>query len=581
VILELNTVLRLKNGHECTGYKEKNNTDQVQINEEGYTMRHLRSTLLKIFALLIIISISPVYAQAQSLTSSEDRSLGKVDFAISCIKDVQTRFNRALALLHNMMYQQAEKEFEAVAALDPDCAMAYWGISMTLLHPLWAPPSSDELKRGQEAIHKAAGLQPPTEREMGYISALKAFYKDWESVGHAARISAWERLQEKVFKENLEDIDAGAFYALSHLATAPKGDKNFTHQKESGAILENLLTRAPMHPGLFHYTIHAYDNPLLADRAFEVAREYNKIAPDAPHAQHMPSHIFVRLGLWTLSAEWNMRSAEAARKQSTPGELSLHYIHAMDYLIYAYLQKAQDKKALDTLNTINSVEKYQDSFASAYGIAAAQARYPLELRKWDKAAALKIRTHSTFPWDKYPWFESITYFARGLGAARSKNTDGARDAIKTLDAFYERTIKTGQDYWAVLVDSQRKTIAAWSVFSEGETDKALQMMKKAAEIEDSVDKHPVTPGAVLPARELLGDMLVLLGKYKEAIDAYKESLLISPNRFNSLYGAGHAAEKAGDTEKAKYYYTKLEELTEGVDSDRMSIKRAKAFLAKK
>ena len=544
-------------------------------------MKQLKSTFSKILISLFIFSADPGYAQARSLTNSAEESLGKVDFAISCSTDVQTQFNKGLALLHNMMYLQAEKEFKAVSELDPDCAMVYWGISMTLLHPLWAPPSNDELQRGWEAVQKAAALKPSTEREKGYISAAMAFYKNWKSVDHPTRISAWEKSQEEVFKANPEDIDAGAFYALAHLATAPKGDKTFTHQKEAGAILENLRTKAPMHPGLFHYTIHAYDNPLLASRALEVAKEYDKIAPDAPHAQHMPSHIFVRMGLWTLTAEWNMRSTEAAKKQSEPGELSLHYIHAMDYLVYAYLQKAQDNKAQDALITINKIERYQDSFASAYGLAAAQARYFLELRQWEKAANLKIRSHNTFTWDKYPWFEAITYFARGLGAALSKDIERARDSVRTLDTFYERSKKAGQDYWGVLVDSQRKTVAAWTAYSEGETDKALQLMKKAAEIEDSVDKHPVTPGAVLPARELLGDMLVMLGNYDEAIAAYEASLLISPNRFNSLYGAGHAAESVGDFKKAKFYYSKLIEITSSVDSDRQSFKRAKAFLGKK
>lgn len=541
---------------------------------------------LKLIFSLVIISLfmfkaGSGYAQTGSLNTSAEKSLGEVDFAISCSTGAQNEFNKSLALLHNMMYSQAEKGFEALAELDPDCAMAYWGISMTLFHPLWAPPNNDELQRGLAAVQKAAALKPPTGREMGYIRAAGAFYKDWESVDHATRISAWEKNQNELFKANPEDIDAGAFYALAHLATAPKGDKTFTHQKEAGALLENLRLKAPMHPGLFHYTIHAYDNPLLASRAMEVAKAYDKIAPDSPHAQHMPSHIFVRMGLWKLTAEWNERSAEAARKQSKAGELSLHYIHAMDYLIYAYLQKTQDHKAKVTLTTINNVEKYQDSFASAYGIAAAQARYYLELRNWEKAADLEPRTHSTFPWDKYPGFEAITYFARGLGAVHSNDTDRARDSIRTLDALYERTIKEGQDYWGVLVDSQRKTLAAWIAYSEGKTDKAIQIMKKSADIEDSVDKHPVTPGAVLPARELLGDMLAGSGKYDEAIDAYEASLLISPNRFNSLYGAGYAAESAGDFKKAKYYYSQLIELTSDVSSDRQHVKRAKGFLNKK
>jgi tetratricopeptide (TPR) repeat protein len=544
-------------------------------------MKQLKSTFSIILISLFVFSAVLGYAKAQSLTDSEEKSLGKVDFAISCSKDLQTRFNKGLALLHNMMYLQAEKEFKAIVELNPDCAMAYWGIAMTLFHPLWAPPSSVELQRGWEAVQTAAALKPSTDREMGYVRAVTAFYKDWKSVNHATRITAWEKMQEEVFKANPEDIDAGAFYALAHLATAPKGDKTFAHQKEAGAILENLRTKAPMHPGVFHYTIHAYDNPLLASRALEVAREYDKIAPDAPHALHMPSHIFVRLGLWTPTVEWNIRSAEAAKKQSKPGELSLHYIHAMDYLIYAYLQNAQDKKAQHTLITINKIERYQNSFASAYGIAAAQARYFLELRQWENAAKLELRTHSTFPWDKYPWFEAITHFARGLGAARSKDTDRARESIGTLDTFYERSKEAGQDYWGVLVDSQRKTVAAWTAYSEGAKDKALQIMKKAAEIEDSVDKHPVTPGVVLPARELLGDMLVLLGKYGEAIDAYESSLQISPNRFNSLYGAGHAAESEGDIKMAKLYYSKLIESTSHADSDRPSLIKAKAFISKK
>jgi tetratricopeptide (TPR) repeat protein len=543
-------------------------------------MKQLKSVFSLTLALSFIFMGTFGHAGGESFNNSVKGELGIVDFSISCSTKVQNQFNQSVALLHNMMYAQAENEFKAVAELDPNCAMAYWGIAMTLFHPLWAPPSNKELQQGLDAVHKAISLKSSTEREQGYIKAAEAFYKDWDSVDHSTRISNWEKNQKKVFDSYPEDIDAGAFYALAHIATAPKGDKTFTHQKEAGVLLENLRIKAPMHPGLFHYTIHAYDNPMLANRAMEVARAYDKIAPNAPHAQHMPSHIFVRMGLWTLSAEWNERSAEAARKQSKPGELSLHYIHAMDYLIYAYLQLAQDQKALVTQETINSVEKYQDSFASAYGIAAAQARYSLELREWEKAANLELRTHSTFPWNKYPGFEAITYFARGLGAGRSNDLIKARASIRELDRLYELTKKSGQDYWAVLVDSQRNTVAAWVAYSEGMTDNALQLMRKAADIEDSVDKHPVTPGAVLPARELLGDMLLLEGKYEEATDAYEASLIISPNRYNSLYGAGYAAERVGDAPKTKLYYEKLVELASDADSDRTSLIRAKMYLGK-
>jgi tetratricopeptide (TPR) repeat protein len=477
------------------------------------------------------------------------------------------------------MYRQAEKEFEAVTDLDADCAMAYWGGAMTLFNPLWAEPKEDELRRGWEAVGKAEALKPPTEREKGYVAAVKAFFRDWKTVDHRTRIIAWEAAQKKLHLANPDDIDAGALYALAHLATAPKGDTTFAHQKEAGALLQKLHVKAPEHPGLFHYTIHAYDNPEFADRALEVARGYLKLAPDVPHAQHMPSHIFVRMGLWSDSIAWNARSASAAMRQSGTGEISLHYIHAMDYLMYAYLQRAQDDMALDALTRINAIERYQDSFASAYAIAAVQARYHLERRQWAEAAKIQIRTHSTFPWDKYPWLESITYFARGLGAARSGDPAGSRNAVEMLDILYERSVKAGQDYWAVLLDAQRKTVNAWTAYAEGKKDLALRLMREAADLEDSVDKHPVTPGAVLPARELLGDMLVLMGMPGEALKAYEASLRVAPNRFNGLYGAGRAAELAGDLNMAGSFYSKVVQITIGVESDRPGLERAKAFLS--
>jgi hypothetical protein len=407
----------------------------------------------------------------------------------------------ALALLHNMMYRQAEKEFRQIAKLDPVCAMAHWGVAMTLFNPLWAEPKEDELKRGWKAVIKAGALKPPTAREQGYVAAVRAFFENWQTVDHAARIAAWEAAQKKVHLAYPDDVDAGALYALAHLATAPKADTAFSHQEEAGALLEKLRAGAPEHPGVFHYTIHAYDNPRFASRALEVARGYLKLAPDVPHAQHMPSHIFVRMGLWSDSIEWNARSAAAAMRQSGGEEVSLHYIHAMDYLIYAYLQRAEDDRARAALAEVNAVERYQDSFVTAYAVAAGQARYPLERRKWREAAALPLRTHAAFPWDKYPWHESMTYFARGLGAARSGDASAARKAAESLDALYELSVKARQDYWAVLADAQRKTVAAWTAYAEGKKNKALGIMRKAADIEDSVDKHPVTPGAVLPARE--------------------------------------------------------------------------------
>ncbi|MEE9543570.1 MAG: hypothetical protein V3V95_07290, partial [Thermodesulfobacteriota bacterium] len=498
--------------------------------------------LVSIFILLISRTTSLAHEDIPA--GSLQGTIGKVEFPISCGPTSQSKFNHGVALLHNMMYAQANEEFTSIAGRDPDCAMAYWGISMSYLHPLWAKPSEEDLTKGLAAIKMARALNAPTKRERAYIEATEAFYNDWKTVDHAARIKAWETAQKRVHKTFPEDIDAAALYSLSHLATAPKDDKTYSHQKKAGALMEELLSRAPEHPGLYHYTIHSYDNPMLASRAVKVARTYNKLAPDVPHALHMPTHIFVRLGLWPEVIDWNIRSAAVAREQSIEGKSSLHYIHAMDYLIYAYLQQGQDKLAKDALKKINRVKDYQDSFASAYGIAAAQARYPLEQKEWIDAAKLEVRTHATFPWDKYPWHESIIYFARGLGSARSGNISSAKKAIETLNAFYKLTIDTGNDYWAVLVDSQRNTVAAWIALAEGNKKEALKTMRKAANLEDSVDKHPVTPGAVLPAQELLGDMLIILERPAEALKAYETTLRTSPNRLNSLYGAGSAAELA-------------------------------------
>ncbi len=536
------------------------------------SIRNIEVTLLLAVGLLI----SGGLVGQQPVVLAQDKSLGKVEFSISCSPKAQETFNSGVALLHHMMYAQAGNEFQKVAELDPGCSMAYWGIAMTLFHPLWAPPSEDELKKGQAAVEKAKQLIPKTPREQGYVSAVEAFYDGWQTKDHKTRIEAWREGQKKVLKNNPEDIDAGAFYALSLLATAPKKDKTFKNQKEAGFMLEELHEKAPEHPGLFHYTIHAYDNPMLARRAVPVARGYDKLAPDVPHALHMPSHIFVRLGIWHDAIDWKIRSASAAKRQS----MSLHYLHAVDYLIYAYLQQGQYEKVLNLINKINGIEDNQDSFVSAYGIAAAQARYPLERMEWEEATSLPVRTHSAFPWDKYPQYEAITYYARGLGAARSGDTKSAQKAKMRLDELYENTVNNGEQYWSVIVDAQRKTVDAWITHSNGDKKKGLQMMREAADIEDSVDKHPVTPGSIMPARDVLCDMLLMSNKPEDALKAYEVSLTTSPNRYYSLYGAGYAAESSGLQEKAKKYYAELIELTKGTESESTRVKHAKKYTQK-
>ena len=514
-------------------------------------------------------------------TNSTESTIGKVDFPVSCSQDAQFRFNKGLTLLHHMMYEQAEKEFSAIAGREPDCSMAQWGIAMTLFHPLWpGATGAVALKKGSAALETARSLKPPTEREQAYIGAAEAFYENWDTVDHSTRIVSWERAQEKVYQQYPDDFEAAVLYSLSYLATAPKADQSFAHQKKAGALLEELYTIKPEHPGVLHYTIHAYDNPMLAGRGVTAAYAYDKIAPNVPHALHMPTHIFVRLGKWPEVRDLNARSAKAALNFPVDGSISHHYPHAMDYLIYADLQQGADVKAKEVMQEINANGHYQQTFVSGYALAAIPARYYLERREWANASKLGVRQPSTFPWEKYPEIEAITYFSRGLGAIRNRKLAAAKKALEKLDALYLRTVNSAQKYWVVHVDVQRKTLAAWIDYVKGRKDQALKFMREAADLEDSVDKHPVTPGAVIPARELLGDMLMASGNPAEAMKAYEHVLKVSPDRFNSLYGAGHAAELAGLPNRAEFYYYKLIQIGDLGQKSRPVIKQVKSFLAR-
>lgn len=532
---------------------------------------------------LILIStlFSLTFSQA-AWGQHHEHQHGKVNFEISCNPTAGQRFATGLALLHHMMYEQAETEFKAAAQADPNCPMAQWGIAMSIIHPLWGVrPTDAELQRGQTALAAARNLAPATKAEEAYITATEAFYRNWETTAYADQLQSLETAFKELHLAYPDDVDAAAFYALGHLATAPKTDKTFAHQRSAGVLLEKLHQKEPDHPGLFHYIIHAYDNPVLAEQALPVARGYDKIAPDVPHALHMPSHIFVRLGFWPDAINWNMRSAAAALRQPAGDATSMHYAHALDYMMYGYLQQGQDKKALEVLQKSSAVSNFQPTFVTAYGIAAMQARYPLERGQWKEAATLPLRTHGSFPWEKFPGAESITYFARGIGAARTGDQSSAHEAIEALNKLHDQMVQAGESYWAVHADAQRKSIEAWLALSAGDNEKAIRLMREAADGEDSVDKHPVTPGAVLPARELLGDMLLQLKRPEEAMMAYEASLKVSPNRLNSLYGAARVAELAGDRQKAAAFYAKVVDLAAGADTERTSLKQAKKFVAKR
>lgn len=528
---------------------------------------------------LSILGSFLLFAPAAFAQQDAHAQHGRVDFETSCEPAAQERFGTGLALLHHMMYEQAEAEFVAAAEADDTCAMAHWGVAMSVIHPLWGERPSDEaFEKGQAALERARALEP-TEREAAYLTATGAFFEDWANTSYANQLAAFESGFRALHETHPDDVDAAAFYALGHLATAPKEDQEFTHQKTAGTLLEDLHANNPEHPGLFHYTIHAYDNPALADRALAVARGYDDLAPHVPHALHMPSHIFVRLGHWPDAIDWNRRSAAAALRHPVGGMTSMHYAHALDYLAYGYLQQGQDEKAKDVHEDLMDVTDFQPTFATAYAIAAVQARPPLERGQWDEAAALPVRTHGDFPWDRFPGAEAITHFARGLGAARAGDADAARASIAELNALHDRMTEAGETYWATLADAQRTAIAAWIAHEAGAETTALERMRKAADLEDSVDKHPVTPGAVLPARELLGDMLLAMDRPEEALEAYDAALRISPNRLNSLHGAARAAERSGDDDRARGYYARLTEQTAEAEAELPALSEARAFLA--
>ncbi|MCP2044154.1 hypothetical protein [Pontibacter sp. HSC-36F09] len=532
----------------------------------------MRTSLVIAIVWCIVFAIPSHKATAQGHATKH----GTVNLKTSCSEQAQKRFDNGLALMHHMMYEEAEQEFASAAKVAPDCGMAQWGVAMSYIHPLWGErPTDENLAKGKAAVEKAQLQQQLTDKEKAYIKAVSLFYDNWEKTSYADQLKAFEQGYKEVHEAYPDEVEAAAFYALGQLGTAPKTDKTFAKQKEAGALLEQLHTKNPDHPGLFHYIIHAYDNPLLANKAVKVSREYERIAPDVPHALHMPSHIFVRLGQWTDAVDWNIRSADAALRQSPKEAMSTHYPHALDYMAYGYLQQGRDKKAQEVVDKMKAVPGYTPTFATAYALAAIPARQALERGKWAEAAALPVRSPESFAWDKYPAAEAITHFARGIGGARSGNAAVAEEAIAALGKLRTQLSGAGDTYWAAQAEAQQMTVSAWLEYQRGDKNKALAMMREAADKEDALDKHPVTPGAVLPARELLGDMLLLNKKPAEAMVAYEASLKVSPKRYNSLYGAAISAERAKDKEKARAYYLELLKISPEADGNRPKSSQAR------
>ncbi|HKP37968.1 MAG TPA: hypothetical protein VJT71_14010 [Pyrinomonadaceae bacterium] len=501
--------------------------------------------------------------------------LGSVNFTVSCNKVAQEKFNRAVALLHSFWYDAAEKGFVDVTKADPKCGMGYWGMAMSWYHPVWQPPTTMEMQNGSAAATKAAMTGARTQREKDYIAAIETFYKDADKLDHRTRSIAYEKAMEQLQLRYPQDREAGVFYSLALLGTALPTDKTYANQKKAAVILNRVLAAEPNHPGVAHYIIHSFDYPALASLALPAARSYSKIAPDSPHALHMPSHIFIRLGLWPESIESNLASSAAARKHSSVKD----DIHAIDYLAYAYLQTAQDGKAKELADAVNGMEKFDAHiFQAAYALAAVPARYTLERRRWAEAAALKVPV-ATFPWNKFTYAEAIVYFARSLGAARSGDTAAAGKDVERLTAIQKSLAEAKENYWATQVEIQRRAAAAWLAHAEGKREEALQLMRSAADLEDSTDKHPVTPGAIVPARELLAELLLELREPQQALKEFEASLLVTPYRFTGLFGAAKAAELAGDRAKAGEFYAKLLSIAEKSDGQRAELQAARTFLA--
>ena len=507
-------------------------------------------------------------AQPASAQSADER-LGKVHFSTSCKPAAQTQFDKAMLYQHSFWYRASQKTFEEVLKVDPDCAMANWGIALSLLYNPHAPPPAENLPLGLAALEKGKAMAAKTPREKDYLDALSAMYTDYENVDHRTRVQNYLKAMEQLAQRYPDDDEAQIHYALALNTSAAPTDKTYAGQLKGAAILEKIHARQPQHPGVSHYLIHLYDYPPIAEKGIDAARRYAKIAPDAPHALHMPSHIFTRVGYWKESIASNTASAKAAKESKESDD----QMHGMDYLVYAYLQLGQDKNARSVLDEMEKVTGYK-RFAGFYALAVSPARYAVERGDWKAAAQLEVRPTPIF----YP--DAMTHFARALGAAHSGNLVAAKADIAKLAELRDKLLQAKDAYWSEQVDIQWQVASAWALYAEGKHDDALKAMSVAADAEDKTEKHPVTPGVPKPARELYGVMLLERGMAKEALAAFEATLQKEPNRLGAYVGAAKAAEKLGDPAKARQYYGKVVEQAADADTIRTEVAEARAFMAK-
>ena len=524
------------------------------------------------------------------------RAAGKVAFPISCTPSVQSEFSRGVALLHSFFYEEARRVFTSVAERDPECAMAQWGIAMTWWHPIWTPPRPDEMSAGKAAIEKAMRMNAGTDPERGFITALNIYYNtpDGSSagvvgqschgpVGPRDRVIAYEKAMDQLHQKYPHDFEVQAFYGFAVLGVgyATPDDTSLSKQLEAAAVFEKLWKQNPNHPGVVHYLIHCYDYPTLAQRGLAAAQSYAAIAPWVPHALHMPSHIFTRLGMWDESIAANTASAEASRayaamrhRDATESE----ELHALDYMAYSYLQEARDTEAKKIVELAAKVRKTNPEleFGAAYALAAIPTRYAFERNDWSLAAALTIP--DVPHWSSFPFMEALIEYGHALGRAHTGGLNGARKAIARMQQLREATKDPKFDYFKKHLDLQTQAAAAWVTAAAGKKNEAIEMLRRAADAEDILGKHPVSPGAFIPIREQLGSLLLEAGDSKEARREFETALKIYPGRFRGLYGAARAAEQTGDKQNASRYYAKLAAQTVKAASSRDELNHVREFL---
>lgn len=531
------------------------------------------------FALLFLLGmVLPALAEeAHHHEELTEAQLGTVHFPISCAESSRKSFERGVALLHSFWYEEAEREFAQIGKDDLSCAMAHWGVAMSIWHQLWDHPNGERAGRGAAELRKAQSLQPASDRERNYIAALDAFYGKPAKRGYEARATAYAQAMGRLSQRYPEDREAAAFYALALLASEPDDDTSFANRKKAAAVLEALFKEEPNHPGVAHYLIHSYDKPQLAALGLPAARAYARIAPAAPHALHMPSHIFARLGLWQDDIDSNLASIAATRKTAAMhmgGEG--HQFHAMDFLVYAYLQSGREADAQRLIEEVKTMPPMKDMYGEgydprAYALSKFPASYALELHHWAEAAAL-VPAPSADPLDR-----SITYWARAIGNARAGNAGEARKSIAQLEAIHAGMVKKKKSSSASMVESAQKSAGAWLAHAEGRDEEAIQALRAQAEEEESTGDEPED----IPAREMLADLLLEIKRPEQALEEYETDLKFNPNRFNGLYGAGKAAEMAGKNEKASAYFAQLVRICAGSGSDRPELEQARALQAQK